>query len=233
MNKYFLFICFILLCSLSNAQTSEGRFLIGTSINYTNQINDNYDAQGNLNGLQLTNNNLSIYLQAGYMATDFLAIGLSANYVDNKVVNQNLPATQFTSISKTWYYGIFGRTYTRITEKLYFNNSLSISIQSGTNNAVTDSIKAGSQTPTSLKVSGYIINYAPGLSYFLNDWFSINASIGVASYDHLTTTITSGSFTGTSTSNGQFNLSVPLANFNFGIDFYFGKASNAVVTQSR
>ena len=131
------------------AQVSEGKILLGSSVSYSSQLNDNYDAQGNLNGVQVINNNLGISLQGGYFFTDEFVVGLTVNYVDNKAVSQNLPVFQNTSISKTWYYGVFGRAFTKITEKLYFINSFAISIQAGTNNDVTDSMKIGYEAPSS------------------------------------------------------------------------------------
>jgi hypothetical protein len=223
MNYFLFIILFLFPCIHLTAQPAEGKFMLGSSITYTNQLNDNYTAQGYLNGEQLTNKNLNVSLQGGYFFTDHLVFGLAVNYVDNNEVQQNLPVEQYTSVSKTWYYGLFGRSYSKITEKLYFINSLAISIQSGTNNAVDDSIKAGSQTPSSLKVMGYEINYAPGFSYFIKDWIAVNASVGGVSYNHYTATTTSGSFTGTSTSNGLLSINLPFSSFNFGVNFFFGK----------
>ena len=226
MKRSILIILLSILFANLKAQVSEGKIMFGTSISYTDQVNDNYDAQGNLNGVQVTNNNLGISLQGGYFFTDDFVVGLTVNYVDNKAVNQNLPVFQNTSISKTWYYGVFGRTYTRITEKLYFINSFSISIQSGTNNDVTDSMKTSYSANSSLKVNGYQFSFAPGLSYFLNSWIALNANVGGVSYNHITATITSGNFNGTSTTNGLFSLNLPLSNFNFGVNFLIGKGIN-------
>ena|ERR1035437_8857067 len=211
---------------ISNAQITQGRIVVGTSIFYQNQQTINYDPVGNRNGAQTTYNNFTYTLQPGYLITENFCLGISAVYINNTENNQNPPDPEFDSDSKTWLYGIYGRHYLYISEKFYFTNSFVMTLKTGTNNSSNYYTDPSLNTSSALGIKGYYFSYAPGLLYFITPHVGIKTNIGTISYDHTTTTTTSGSNTGTSNTYGIFSILSPLTSFNVGVDFFFGKIGN-------
>ncbi len=223
MNKLCLILALIFLNTFLIAQPTEGRFLIGGSLIYNNPTTENADAEGNPNGLRSSTKNLTGNLQAGYFITPNFVLGLTTSYVNNYSILENIPSSKTISNSISWYYGLFGRTYTAITEKLYFTNSFSISIRKGDNEVSNFLYHPDSTSATSLNVRGYNLNYSPGFSYFLKPWLTISIATGAISYEHSITTITSGPGTNTAATNGLFSTNIPLSNFNIGFQIFILK----------
>ncbi|MEI6815814.1 MAG: hypothetical protein WCL14_04325 [Bacteroidota bacterium] len=226
MKKILLILLFACQQFMAMAQPSQYKVLSSTNISYNDVKNGNFDVQGNTNGNSTENSNLGISFQPGFFITEHFVLGLTTRYVDNKSTAEMLPSYRTTTDSKTWYYGIFGRSYTPITEKLFFINSFAFSERFGTNTSINYFLTQDSSITATLDVKGYFIAYTPGISYYIWNWLSINANIGSISYDHFTTTTSSGAGTGASSTTGTFAINFPFTNFNFGIDFLIGTKAN-------
>ena len=228
MNKVYLTIFFLMLTINLMAQPTEGLIYASGSLTYVNPVNENFDASGNANGQKTATNNLMVAVQGGYFMSNNFVMGLTISYMNNQSSQENVPLTKTTSDSKTWYYGLFGRYYTKVVGGLYFTNSIAFSLRSGTNITNNYWYHPDSTTSSSLDVSGFTVSYAPGFSYFISPHFGMNLSIGSISYDHYRTTINTGAYSGTSSTNGNFNVILPITSFNIGVSFLIGKNNAAV-----
>jgi len=218
---------------ISNAQITQGRFVVGTSVFYQNQQTVNYNPVGYPNGAQTTYNNFTLTLQPGYMITENFCLGISAVLMNNTENSQNPPDPEFDSNSKTWLYGIYGRHYIYISDKFYFTNSFVMTLKTGTNNSSYYYSDPSLNTSSALAIKGYYFSYAPGIIYFLTPHIGVKTNIGTISYDHTTNTTTSGYGSGTSNTLGIFSILSPLNSFNVGVDFFFGKIGNEPKSEVR
>ncbi len=183
---------------VSNAQEKEstegfkngdifisGSFNIGSS-KYTE---DNYKESS-----------FSVAPSVGFFVTDNIAIGGTIGYGSSKVTeNEGDPSTKINTLSV----GAFGRYYTTPASKFSVFGQLGVAYSSTDFDALD------------YKVNGFGVVLSPGVNYFLNNNFAIEASWGALSY-----TNSKPDFDGAETSN-SFEFGLDLDNINFGLLYKF------------
>lgn len=217
--KKLLLASAIALFGLSNAQIAKGTAYLSGSVGYS-QVETN---NGNLK-----TENFNVLPTVGYFVNTNLAIGVGVGYQTEKTT-----ATTTTSVLNTttvseditkkpaFVVAPFVRKYWTLSEKLYIFGQLAVPMQFGKteheNNSVTTSgtTTVSNSTSTEAKYTQIGVTVKPGLDYFLNKNWSIEATIGEFGYNNYKPK------NGDATNNYNFGLN--LSSVTFGVKYVFAK----------
>lgn len=193
----------VALFGLSNAQIAKGTTYLSGSVGYS-QVETN---NGNLK-----TENFNVLPTVGYFVNTNLAIGLGVGYQTEKT-------TTTTTLSETvtkkpaFVVAPFVRKYWTLSEKLYIFGQLAVPMQFGkTENEITI---GNTTTSTEAKYTQIGVTVKPGLDYFLNKNWSIEATIGEFGYNNYKPK------DGDATNNYNFGLN--LSSVTFGVKYVFAK----------
>lgn len=185
---------------VSNAQEKEGSsegfkngdiFLSGSF----NVGSSKYTDAGNYK-----ETSFSVAPRVGFFVTDNIAVGGFLGYSSSKVTpTEGADDVKVNALSV----GAFGRYYATPASKFSVFGQLGAALTS-VNYDTAD-----------YKVNGFDIELAPGVSYFLNSNFAIEASWGALSYS------TAKADTDGAESSNSFNIGLDLENINFGLLYKF------------
>ncbi|GAB0157462.1 hypothetical protein CHRYSEOSP005_27380 [Chryseobacterium sp. Alg-005] len=196
---------------LSYAQITKGSVYIGGQIGYSQKENKNTHAK---------EENINILPVAGFFVSNNLAAGAGVGYVNRKsktVTPFYSPSASGIVISETRRSALvinpFVRKYWSLSDKLYFFGELEIPMEFGKveteESASNISNPVSGAHPINLPLSDEAnytsagVNIKPGLDYFLNKNWTIEASIGEFGY---------------STSKLDVDGAKSVANSKFGLD---------------
>ncbi|MBW3519427.1 porin family protein [Flavobacterium sp. NKUCC04_CG] len=145
-------------------------------------------------------NSFSFSPQAGYFVNDNIAVGLKLGVSNSKVtITENSDAVKVNELS----IGAFGRYYFTPASKFSLFGQLGV-----------DYTNVDMKT-RDVKADGFGIELAPGVSYFLNSNFAIEATWGLINYRSVKED-TDGAETSSS-----FNAGVDLTNIKLGLVYKF------------
>lgn len=210
----------VALFGLSNAQIAKGTTYLSGSVGYSQKETDN----GNYK-----KENFNVLPTVGYFVNTNLAIGLGVGYETEKttITSTTYPLPNTTTVSENvtkkpaFVVAPFVRKYWTLSDKLYIFGQLAVPMQFGKteteNSSVTTSgnTTASTSTSTEAKYTQIGVTVKPGLDYFLNKNWSIEATIGEFGYNNYKPK------DGDATNNYNFGLN--LSSVTFGVKYVFAK----------
>lgn len=209
----------VALFGLSNAQIAKGTTYLSGSVGYSQKESDN----GNYK-----KENFNVLPTVGYFVGTNLAVGLGIGYQTEKTTT-----TTTTTLlgSTTVNEGIikkpafvvapFVRKYWNLSEKLFVFGQLAVPMQFGKTEVESNSVTTAgnttvrNSTSTEAKYTEIGVTVKPGLDYFLNKNWSIEATIGEFGYSNFKPK------DGDATNNYNFGLN--LSSVTFGVKYVFAK----------
>lgn len=210
----------VALFGLSNAQIAKGTTYLSGSVGYSQKETDN----GNYK-----KENFNVLPTVGYFVNTNLAVGVGIGYQTEKTTETTtstfLPGT--TSVSEgitkkpAFVVAPFVRKYWTLSDKLFIFGQLAVPMQFGKteveNTTVTTSgsTTVTNSTSTEAKYTQIGVTVKPGLDYFLNKNWSIEATIGEFGYNNFKPK------DGDATNNYNFGLN--LSSVTFGVKYVFAK----------
>ena len=226
--KKLLLASAVALFGLSNAQIAKGTTYVSGVVGFTQDSDNNTDRK---------ESTFAIVPTAGYFVNTNLAVGLGVGYINNKiqetqVTNLGANATLTTEgkdITNAIVIEPFVRKYWTLSDKLYFFGQLSVPMAFGSGKVegtstlvdttpglpVTTETHSISQDKN--KINSFGVSIKPGLDYFLNKNWSIEATIGNFGYQTTKVDVDGAK------STDNFNFGVNLKEINFGVKYVFGK----------
>ncbi|UMQ42473.1 porin family protein [Chryseobacterium sp. Y16C] len=217
--KKLLLASAIALFGLSNAQIAKGTTYLSGSVGYS-QVETN-------NGNNKTEN-FNVLPTVGYFVGTNLAVGLGVGYQTQKDTNISttvLPSTTIVTTNEVkqpaFVVAPFVRKYWTLGDKLYIFGQLAVPMQFGktevenTSVATSGSTTTTTSTSTEAKYTQVGVTVKPGLDYFLNKNWSIEATIGEFGYNNYKPK------DGDATNNYNFGLN--LSSVTFGVKYVFAK----------
>lgn len=146
-------------------------------------------------------NTFTIAPSAAYFITSNVALGARVGYANTKVEegNDEVKTDAFTA-------GVFGRYYWMPASKF------SIFAELGANYGTTSTKVTGSDK---FKSNGFGIEFAPGINYFLNKNFALEAKWGVLGYNSVKPDVDGA------TATNNFGFGVNLSDINLGLVYKF------------
>lgn len=209
----------VALFGLSNAQIAKGTTYLSGSVGYS-QVETN---NGNLK-----TENFNVLPTVGYFVNTNLAIGLGVGYQTEKTTATTTTTIgNATTVSENvikqpaFVVAPFVRKYWTLSDKLYIFGQLAVPMQFGkTENENSSVTTAGNttisnSTSTEAKYTQIGVTVKPGLDYFLNKNWSIEATIGEFGYSNYKPK------DGDATNNYNFGLN--LSSVTFGVKYVFAK----------
>ncbi|SMO65635.1 outer membrane protein [Chryseobacterium rhizoplanae] len=205
----------VALFGLSNAQIAKGTTYLSGSVGYSQvESNNGNDKKENFNVLPTV----------GYFVNTNLAIGLGVGYQTEKnTLTSTFGNTVSESVTKQPAFVVapFVRKYWTLSDKLYFFGQLAVPMQFGKTETETNSVTTvgntvvTNSTSTEAKYTKIGVTVKPGLDYFLNKNWSIEATIGEFGYSNYKPK------DGDATNNYNFGLN--LSSVTFGVKYVFAK----------
>lgn len=209
----------IALFGLSNAQIAKGTAYLSGSVGYS---------QEETNSGNNKTENFNVIPTFGYFVGTNLAVGLGVGYQTQKETNiatTQLPGATIVSTNEVkepaFVVAPFVRKYWNLSDKLYIFGQLAVPMQFGKTEIDNTSVTtAGSSTTTTTtsseaKYTQVGVTVKPGLDYFLNKNWSIEATIGEFGYNNYKPK------DGEATNNYNFGLN--LSSVTFGVKYVFAK----------
>ncbi|MDQ1856229.1 MULTISPECIES: outer membrane protein [unclassified Chryseobacterium] len=209
----------VALFGLSNAQIAKGTTYLSGSVGYS-QVETN---NGNLK-----TENFNVLPTVGYFVNTNLAIGLGVGYQTEKTTATTTTTIgNATTVSENvvkqpaFVVAPFVRKYWTLSDKLYIFGQLAVPMQFGKTETETSSVTTAgnttisNSTSTEAKYTQIGVTVKPGLDYFLNKNWSIEATIGEFGYNNYKPK------DGDATNNYNFGLN--LSSVTFGVKYVFAK----------
>ncbi|WFB68721.1 outer membrane beta-barrel protein [Chryseobacterium sp. WX] len=209
----------VALFGLSNAQIAKGTTYLSGSVGYS-QVETN---NGNLK-----TENFNVLPTVGYFVNTNLAIGLGVGYQTEKTTATTTTTMgNATTVSENvikqpaFVVAPFVRKYWTLSDKLYIFGQLAVPMQFGKTETEKSSVTTAGNTTISNSTSNedkYTqigVTVKPGLDYFLNKNWSIEATIGEFGYSNYKPK------DGDATNNYNFGLN--LSSVTFGVKYVFAK----------
>ncbi len=209
----------IALFGLSNAQIAKGTTYLSGSVGYSQTETNN----GN-NKLEKFN----VLPTVGYFVGTNLAVGLGIGYQTEKetaISTVLFPAATAVTTNETkkpaFVVAPFVRKYWTLGDKLYFFGQLAVPMTFGKTEIESTTVTTTGSTTTTVSASSEAkytqvgVTVKPGLDYFLNKNWSIEATIGEFGYNNFKPK------DGDATNNYSFGLN--LSTVTFGVKYVFAK----------
>ncbi|MCJ7932116.1 MAG: outer membrane beta-barrel protein [Chryseobacterium sp.] len=177
----------VALFGLSNAQIAKGTTYLSGQVGYSQNENNNNDTKVE---------SFKVLPTVGYFVGTNLAVGLGVGYKNDKTtttttgtianssfINENKNTTSAFVVAP------FVRKYWTLADKLYIFGQLEVPMEFGQYKTEKDATVTTGSTTTSTSTSDKAnytsigVNIKPGLDYFLNKNWSIEATIGEFGYN--------------------------------------------------
>lgn len=217
--KKLLIASAVALFGLSNAQIAKGTVYLSGSVGYSQEETNN----GNLK-----TENFNVLPTAGFFVAPNFAVGLGVGYQTEKTTAVSTTTignvtTVNSSVEKypAFVVAPFARKYWTLSDKLYFFGQLAVPMQFGKAETENSSVSTNGTTTVSTSTSAESkytqvgVTVKPGLDYFLNKNWTIEATIGEFGYNNFKPK------EGDATNNYSFGLN--LANVGIGVKYVFSK----------
>ncbi|PQA91959.1 opacity protein [Chryseobacterium shigense] len=179
----------IALFGLSNAQIAKGTTYVSGTLNFSSTENNNNNK---------TNNELTLVPTVGYFVASNVAVGVGVGYASaTEKVDGDVVDTKFTKSAVV--VEPFVRKYWTLGEKFFIFGQLSVPMQFG--NDKNEVSTSNTSVTTKEKFNSIGVAVKPGLDYFLNKNWTLEATIGEFGY-----------------SNFKYKDAKSVNNYNFGLD---------------
>jgi opacity protein-like surface antigen len=210
----------IALFGLSNAQIAAGTTYLSGSVGYSQQERNNGNNK---------TENFNVLPTVGYFVSNNFAIGLGIGYETQKntdITNVTMfPGSTSVTTAETkqpaFVVAPFARKYWTLGDKLYIFGQLAVPMRFGkteTENTTVNTSGSSVTTVSSSSEAKYTqigVTVKPGLDYFLNKNWSIEATIGEFGYNNFKPK------DGDAINNYSFGLN--LSTVTFGVKYVFAK----------
>ncbi|MCE3074247.1 outer membrane beta-barrel protein [Chryseobacterium gwangjuense] len=219
--KKLLLASAIALFGLSNAQIAKGTAYLSGQVNYAQEENNNNDTKVE---------SFRVIPTAGYFVNTNLAVGLGLGYANDKVTTTTTSSVAGGTLTvenkgtqSAFVVAPFVRKYWTLADKLYFFGQLEVPMafgeykEEGTQTFTTGSTTTVNSTSDKTKFTSIGVNVKPGLDYFLNKNWSIEATIGEFGYNTYKEDVDGAK----SINNYKFGLN--LSSVTFGVKYVFAK----------
>lgn len=205
----------------SNAQINKGTVYLSGQVSYAHEKDNNVNSK---------KNTVIIMPTAGFFVAPNLAIGAGVGYVNTKftkdeTINGEAGVFRFNNINEQSAFRIvpFVRKYWTLSEKLFFFGQLEIPVEFGREEYETHSSFIGdfgnyafNDNSGKTKFTTVGVNIKPGLDYFLNKNWSIEATLGEFGYSNY-------KVKDIDYSKDTYNFGVNLASVGIGVKYVFAK----------
>ncbi|MGH1517392.1 outer membrane beta-barrel protein [Chryseobacterium sp. JK1] len=193
----------VALFGLSNAQIAKGTTYLSGSVEYSQkETNNGNDKTEHFNVLPTV----------GYFVGTNLAVGLGVGYQTEKTTNTTAIGENVTK-KPAFVVAPFVRKYWTLGDKFYIFGQLAVPMQFG--KTEHENTVGNVSTSTEAKYTQIGVTVKPGLDYFLNKNWSIEATIGEFGYNNYKPK------DGDATNNYNFGLN--LSSVTFGVKYVFAK----------
>ncbi|MCA6066141.1 porin family protein [Chryseobacterium sp. RG1] len=204
--KKLLLASAIALFGLSNAQIAKGTTYLSGVVNYSSTQDNNTDSKVE---------KFTITPTVGYFVGTNLAVGLGVGYTTATNTSTSPISTVETKISDdAFVVKPFVRKYWTLGDKLYIFGQLEVPMAFGKEKSEYSG--TASQYNTENKYTSIGVNVKPGLDYFLNKNWSIEATIGEFGYNNF-------KYKDLDKSTDNFNFGLNLSSVTFGVKYVFAK----------
>lgn len=217
--KKLLIASAVALFGLSNAQIAKGTVYLSGSVGYSQEESNNGNSKVE---------NFNVLPTVGYFVAPNFAVGVGVGYQTQKTTNINTSTvTNITTVNTVeekypaFVVEPFARKYWTLSDKLYFFGQLAVPMQFGKGERETSSVTTNgtttisNSTSTEAKYTQVGVTVKPGLDYFLNKNWTIEATIGEFGYNNFKPK------DGDAVNNYSFGLN--LANVGIGVKYVFAK----------
>ncbi|KIC63880.1 outer membrane beta-barrel protein [Chryseobacterium taiwanense] len=215
----------IVLFGLSNAQITRGNVYLTGQIGYSKKENKNIDVKIET---------LKIIPTIGFFIGSNLSIGTGIGYTNSKsntfeviAANPNLFFITTRENRSAVVVNPFVRKYWTLSENLYFFGQLEIPMEFGktetyeyvsnVSNPINGIYSVNPATDIKTNYTSIGVNVKPGLDYFLNKNWSIEATIGEFGYKNLKYKETDAK------ALNNYNFGLNLSSITFGVKYIFAK----------
>ena len=216
----------ITLFGLSNAQIKTGTVYVSGQVNYSKKENKNFDTKIE---------SFKIIPTLGFFVGSNLVVGTGIGYIHNKsnrfdiaIVDQDLLFVTKKMDYSAFIISPFIRKYWILSEKLYFFGQLEMPMEFGEsesyeyvsnlpNNPISGIYMINQAINTKKNHTSIGVNVKPGLDYFLNKNWSIEATIGEFGYKNF-----KYKEEGAKALN-NYNVGLNLSSVSFGVKYIFAK----------
>jgi len=212
----------IALFGLSNAQIAKGTAYLSGQVSYSQQENNNTDRK---------DESFRILPTAGYFVGTNLAVGLGVGYASDKttlttttpVLPNGMNVTESKNTQSAFVVAPFVRKYWTLADKLYIFGQLEVPMEfgnvkeEGSSTTTIGNTVSTASTSTKTNYTSIGVNIKPGLDYFLNKNWSIEATIGEFGYN------TSKLDADGAKSVDNYNFGLNLSSVTFGVKYVFAK----------
>ncbi|MCT2406592.1 porin family protein [Chryseobacterium antibioticum] len=211
----------IALFGLSNAQIAKGTAYISGQVGYSQEENNNDDSKIE---------SFKVIPTVGYFVGTNLAVGLGVGYKNDKKTTSTTASfgnstvvTERIGTKSAFVVAPFVRKYWTLAEKLYIFGQLEVPMEFGNekvelnSTANTGGTTTTTSTSTKANYTSIGVNIKPGLDYFLNKNWSIEATIGEFGYNTSKFDVDGAK----SVNNYKFGLN--LSAVTFGVKYVFAK----------
>ena len=209
----------VALFGLSNAQIAKGTVYLSGSVGYSQEETNN----GNIKS-----ENFNVLPTAGFFVAPNFAVGLGVGFQtqkDTSIITSVNPLSTTVNTREVknpaFVVAPFARKYWTLSDKLYFFGQLAVPMQFGKTEVENSSVTTTGTTTTTSSISSEAkytsvgVTVKPGLDYFLNKNWTIEATIGEFGYNNFKPK------EGDATNNYSFGLN--LANVGIGVKYVFAK----------
>lgn len=160
----------------------------------------------------ISENAFTVSPKAGFFVSDNIAVGASVGYSSFTDEYKTFDPVSFQEVTvedkfSTFSAGVFGRYYFTPDSQFSFFGELAVGI--------TSTKQDRAFVPEDFKSNGVSAAFAPGISYFVSNNFSIEATVGVLGYN-----TDKADIDGAEAQN-DFNFGVNFSNINFGVVYKF------------
>ena len=235
-------LCFYL---NTQAQLQKGRMLLGFNFNYFQNSQNNHSVNDTLlSGINSYKNNyktLNATLNFGYFVTNHVAIGLTGQnsygyylYVSKNGTGLTYSENDNKQINNLCSGGAFVRFYQMLGKSRFaFFTEVRALYQNGASNETTTYIRNSMPdqvTKAKITTTGFLGGIRPGVTYFINTHFGIEATLGNFSYNiQNAKNFQEGKLTSTSKTNTVI-ANVSITSFFIGLSYYFGGKKESKTT---
>ncbi|MBB4805630.1 opacity protein-like surface antigen [Chryseobacterium defluvii] len=173
----------VALFGLSNAQIAKGTVYVSGQVGYSQEENNNNNSKAE---------SFRVVPTVGFFVAPNLAVGAGVGYANDKVT---LTSTSAMTVAKSevtqsaFVASPFVRKYWTLGDKLYFFGQLEVPMEFGKYKeeaTATTTVGGNTTTVSSSDEANYTsigVNVKPGLDYFLNKNWTIEATIGEFGYN--------------------------------------------------
>jgi hypothetical protein len=205
-------ICFVMFAINAHAQIGKGKNVLSGNILYL--------TTNGSSGLSAENSfsSLSIMPRYGHLFGEKTEVGITIGYNwMSENGNDNLSYYTGKSTTGLFLVGPYARFYKNLAERFYFNLTVNATVFTGTQKVTTTTYWSTS-SKTEYDAFEFQAGIGPGLTYFFNDHWATNFSLGVINYDMHSST---NKKTDIKTTTDTFTFGINAGGLGFGVGFYF------------